>query len=81
MRRTPIVKTGRPLRDQLIAQGICVDCQIRDAEETQRCARCRQRNNRMQRERKLRLSKTAKAIFAKTRIKSYTTLKERGYIK
>lgn len=81
MARKRIIDTGRPLRDQLIAQGICVDCQIRDAEETQRCGRCRQRNNRMQRERILRKSKTAKAMFTKTRIKSYTTLKERGLIK
>jgi hypothetical protein len=34
----------------------------------------------MQRERQQRLSHTPKALLARTRIKSYTTLKERGLI-
>lgn len=68
------------LRQRLVAAGICIDCQVRESDGTYRCGVCRARNNRIQRERQQRASRTPKAIFAHTRIKSYTTLKERGLI-
>ena len=75
-------KTGRPLRDRLIAAAICIDCQIRETDGgTQRCGRCRAANARMQREWRMKQSDSPKAIMARTRIKSYTTLMERGLIK
>jgi len=53
---------------------------MRESDGTQRCEVCRAKNNRMQRERRMRLSNTPEALFARTRIKSYTTLMERGLI-
>ena len=75
-------KTKRPLREKLIAAAICIDCQIRDTDGgTQRCGRCRAANARRQRERQLQRSTSPKALLAKTRIRSYTTLIERGLLK
>lgn len=70
----------KPLRKRLQQAGICIDCQLNAATKTQRCGVCTARHNRVQRERQQRASRTPKAIFAHTRIKSYTTLKKRGLI-
>lgn len=69
------------LRQRLVKAGICIDCQMKESDGSQRCGVCRAKNSRMQRERRQRLSNTPKALFARTRIKSYTTLMERGLIK
>ena len=75
-------KTKRPLRESLIAAAICIDCQLRDTDGgTQRCGRCRAAHARKQRERQLKQSTSPKALLTKTRIRSYTTLMERGLIK
>lgn len=75
-------KTKRPLREKLIAAAICIDCQLRDTDGgTQRCGRCRAANARKQREWRLQQSDSPRAIMARTRIRSYTTLMERGLIK
>ncbi len=80
----------RPLRDRLINVGICIDCQMEEADRRVRCLLCHERHKQLQNKRYRQQHQpgyqpshptSKRNVMRKHGLRSYTTAKERGLIK